>query len=272
MRRYWLILALLFASTANAQVYTHDLLVLYTQKAATRLGVATIRTRLDDAITLANAAHTLSGTNIHLRVIGFEQTAVVESGNFTTTGVMLTQDAAAKNRRNQLGADFVLLISEDTGCGGWGQLSWSWNNGTMTALESFAVVTSNSLPPAAAGCGSDYVVAHEVGHMQGLAHNREDAGTAGTQAGYNFGYRVCAANGFRDIMSYGCPTMTVTVLGRFSDPKVTYNGYPIGIDYAVDPTHAADASRQLRENAPLLANFRTAAVKIPNPPTNLTVN
>jgi hypothetical protein len=250
MKRAWILLmmALLFSAPAKA-VVTHDVLVLYTQKVETRWGVG-LRDKVDRAIALANGAHTNSRTGIVVRVLAFEKTSFVESGNFFTTRSNLANNTAVKTRRNQLGADFVLLVSEDTGCGG---AASNWR--TSTTLDAFAVVTSSSLPPASWVCGNNLTVAHEIGHMQGLAHNREDD-SAGLQAGYRYGYRVCAVGGFRDLMSYPCPNVNVPIVARFSNPLAFYNGLPFGIAYEVAPYQAADSVRYLKEVGPLTSSFR----------------
>jgi hypothetical protein len=256
--RYLLVLALMVISAAAEAVapppVTHDVLVLYTQKAATRWGEG-LRAKVDKAIAYTNGAHTNSRTGIVVRVLAFEQTAFVESGNFFNTRSALASNTAIKARRDQLGADLVLLVSEDTGCGGAGSNWRTFSGGQTTSLEAFAVVTSSSLPPASWVCGNNLTVAHEIGHMQGLGHNREDD-SAGLQAGYRFGYRICAPGGFRDLMSYPCPNVNVPIVARFSNPKAFYNGLPFGIAYEVAPYQAADSVRYLKETAPLIANFR----------------
>jgi hypothetical protein len=250
--RYLIVLALLFAAPAKA--VTHDVLVLYTQKAATRWGVG-LRDKVDKAIAYTNGAHTNSRTGIVVRVLAFEQTSFAETGNFFNTRSALASNAAVKSRRDQLGADLVLLVSEDTGCGGSGSNWRTFSGGRTTSLEAFAVVTSSSLPPASWVCGNNLTVAHEIGHMQGLGHNREDD-SAGLQAGYRFGYRICAVGGFRDLMSYPCPNVRVPIVARFSNPNAFYNGLPFGIAYDVAPFQAADSVRYLKEVAPLIADFR----------------
>jgi hypothetical protein len=239
-----LILALLIC--APAQAVTHDVLVLYTEKASVRQGIQ-LFTKVSAAIATTNKAHSNSGTGIQVRVLAYEPSPMQENGNFTITGPQLTQNAAVKARRDALGADLVLLISEDSGCGGWGSMMWAkGSSGQLTYLEAFAVVTSS--------CLSGLTVAHEIGHMQGLMHNREDSGIDGTKPGFHFGYRVCGQ--FRDVMSYDCPGIKTPQIARFSDPTALYNGLPLGIAYEVAPTQAADAVRQLKINGPLIAAFR----------------
>jgi hypothetical protein len=242
--RILILLGLLMA--AEAQAVTHDVLVLYTENASVRRGIK-LFSSVSTAIATTNKAHANSGTGIEVRVLAYEPSPMQESGSFYTTHSQLAANAAVKARRNALGADLVLLVTEDSGCGGWGSLWWTWNSSGMTSLEAFAVVTSS--------CLTGLTVAHEIGHMQGLDHNREDSSNP-TASGYHFGYRICAPGGFLTVMSYKCPGLNLPQLKQFSDPTATYNGLPLGIAYEVAPTQAADAVRQLKINAPLIANFR----------------
>jgi hypothetical protein len=253
MSRLKSLLLVLFALLPlTAEAVTHDILVLYTNAAAARRGVQLFGL-VSTAISTTNKVHTDSGTGIQVRILAYEPSPMQESGNFTITGPQLTQNAAVKARRDALGADLVLLVSEDSGCGGWGSMMWAkGSGGQLTYLEAFAVVTSS--------CLSGLTVAHEIGHMQGLLHNREDSGADGLASGFHFGYRVCAVGGFRDVMSYQCPGINVTQLKRFSDPTALYNGIPMGIAYEVAPYQAADAVRQLKINGPLIAVFRNSNV------------
>jgi hypothetical protein len=263
--------ALVFIGQANAAEVTHDILATYTQKSVDKWGVPTLHSKIATSVASANKAHADSGTGITLRILSFEPSLIQESGNFYTTHNNLRASVATKTRRDQIGADIVLMVTEDPGCGGAASLWWTWNP-NLTMLDSFAVVTSNTLQATASSpCAGDLTVAHEFGHAQGLLHDRESEPVEGLKAGYHFGYKVCTANGFRTVMSYKCPSINVPQLARFSDPTASYNGIPMGIAYETAPYQAADAVRQLKKNAPIIANFRNAVVPMPPAPPTLTL-
>ena len=122
----------------------------------------------------------------------------------------------------------------------------------MKAVDSFAVVKAPALTGA--------TVAHELGHMQGLDHNRENASEP-VPGKFHYGFRVCAGDGFRDIMSFGCPKgARVPIIQQYSNPRLTYNGYKTGVDPAEDPANAADAARGLDDMAVFIAMFREPPV------------
>ena len=56
-------------------------------------------------------------------------------------------------------------------------------------------------------------------------------------------------------MSYPCST-SVPRINSFSNPNVTYNGYPTGISYEANPSASADTARTLNNTAALVASYR----------------
>ena len=89
-----------------------------------------------------------------------------------------------------------------------------------------------------------------------LRHDRYVEAAAGTDV-YNYGY-VNTLGKVRDIMSYNnaCAALgfTCTRISYFSNSKLTYNGYKLGIPQGT--AGAADASRKLTEQAAAVAAFR----------------
>jgi hypothetical protein len=89
-------------------------------------------------------------------------------------------------------------------------------------------------------------IAHEIGHILGIRHDRAIDAT-NMPVAYGHGY----VNGdkWRDIMSYnescgGCPRIPF-----WSNPRVMYKGEPTG-------TAAADSARVILENAERVSKFR----------------
>ncbi|HSW34456.1 MAG TPA: hypothetical protein VLH36_12665, partial [Steroidobacteraceae bacterium] len=122
-------------------------------------------------------------------------------------------------------------------------------------------------------CLSGQVLTHEIGHVQGVAHDRETGGNPGAFP-YAHGYRRCAQDGtaFHDIMAYRCSNTPSASLTTFASPDIFYRGYPTGISYELDPAHSADAVRTLNETGPTVAGFRTTGLTPPSGPASLTAD
>lgn len=253
-----------FASaTTVASPVQQDIMVLYTPATLAKLGQAGVDLRIQTGMQAAVTAYTNSDVGIVLRIVYKGLSPVGESG----TGMVATltnyrQNAQVIALRNQYGADMVVLLSEDSDWCGYAYL-WIIDSNGVRTVDAYAVVNS--------GCAADNIsFEHEIGHMQGLAH---DIGTDPTGSGafpYARGYRVCAADGFFDIMSYACTNGTHPVrVKQFSDPAKFFNSYPMGSTV----TPQSDGHRALNDNALTVAAYKaTAAVHTPKPPTNLAVH
>ena len=168
----------------------------------------------------------------------------------------LKNNTTVRSLRDSLAADMVVLVSENTDYCGYATLWYSYS-GSSTNWDAYAAVNS--------GCLSNQVLAHEVGHMQQLDHNRENA-TGMAAYAYSYGYRLCSSGGFYDIMSYACST-GVPKINYFSNPNVTYNGYPTGISYEANPGNSAETARTLNNTAAQVANYRVGSGSVaPTPP------
>lgn len=106
-------------------------------------------------------------------------------------------------------------------------------------------------------------LAHEFGHNMGSAHDRDHAGSPGVFP-YSYGYQS-PQRSFRTIMSYDCPAGGCPRINQWSNPRTTYDGEPMGIEYDTAPDRAADVARSMNEAAELVANFRSVCVV--DPPT-----
>ena len=251
-----------YATTATGAI-VQDVLILYTANAAGAYGQATLESMIQSAVESAHQAYQNSKVNVALQVVGLQQAPLSEGSGMVETLLALRDNSTVRALRDKLAADMVVLVSQDSNyCGYAGY--WVTNTSTGPDTDAYAVVYTK--------CLSNHTLAHEIGHLQGLGHNRENEGGTPSYP-YAYGYRVCATDGFRDVMSYSCSTSVPRVL-QFSNPYVYYNGYATGIAYEADPAKAAEAARALNNNASKVAAFRgssTPTATVPAAPSSLAI-
>lgn len=257
------------ATTTLAAPVVHDVIVLYTNASVAAYTEANVRSKITTAIADANTAYANSVVGVTLRLLYMGPSPVQESGTgMVNTLTNFRSNAQVIALRNQYGADFAVLVSQDSD---WCGYAYLWVNvlNNVRTVDAYAVNATSCLPR------PTQVLAHEIGHLQGLTHDRASAGNSSPPTyPYGYGYRVCTSTGLRDIMSYACTNGTSPpMLVQFSNPRLSFNGQPTGIDYAVDPANAADASRALNDNAASVAAYKDAVSQtVPMPPTGLTVH
>lgn len=246
---------------ADLAPVTQDLLVLYTPAAAARHGSGTLESMIAGGVAAANEAYRNSDVGISLRLLDVRRAAtVVESPQGMIDSLAaLRSSPEARNLREQLGADIVLLVNESRDWCGYAYIMYS-------PLDDYS---GNAYAAVQSGCIASDMIAHEIGHIQGLMHDRESTRENGALP-YGRGYRVCGPNGFRDVMSYACPGASVTRVRQFSNPSKLYRNQPMGIAYETNPLASADAARALNETAAIVAGYRNAASDLPIAPAGLT--
>ena len=253
-----------------------DLLVGYSSTIANELGSQSAAvTLMSNLAATANAAYANSGVNTRLRLVHVmpvtygDTTANKEAlqqltGYNDTTQQPITPNSAFNSlraARNEYGADLVAFVRsyrepEQAGCG------IAWQLGTpsraiSTADEAFGyAVVGNGYDVGSDNntyfC-SDYALAHELGHLMGQAHNREDAIAPGAHT-YAYGYRETSPTGFFTIMAYPAADSQIEA-PFFANPAVNYLGRPVG-------TATANNVASMNQTMPVVSMFRATVVPV----------
>lgn len=203
---------------------TYDVLVLYTVTARDEAGgTDQMLAEIQLAVDTTNQAYEDSFQGLRARLVFAYGTEYAESIDHEADRDNLADpdDGLMDNAhgfRDLYGADFVVLIVGDVndGCG----IAFCTPSGSG---EGFCVVKRS--------CASDnWTFAHEIGHLQGLAHNREDAGTGCNHDCYSYGHRFTGDDGvgYRTVMSYDNDAQEFERIGIFSNPYVFWQGVACG--------------------------------------------
>jgi len=230
------------APDAGATAATMDVMVVYTPNARAAVGgTAAMEALIDLAEAETNTAYANSDVASRIRLVHRYEVDYTTSGNFNTDLNRLTavDDGYMDDvhpLRDQYGADLVsLLIDDNDYCG----IAWLMTNlSTSFAGYAFSVVYHD--------CATGYYsFGHEIGHNQGCAHDRDNAGDA--LFPYSYGWRFYGQDGkqYRTVMAYSPGTR----IDHFSSPLVTYQGTPTG-------TANEDNARSIDEAAATVAAFR----------------
>lgn len=230
-----------------------DVLCVYTTLAKNAAGgAANLQARFQNAIDAANGAFTNSGINtggvnrLQLRVAGYAEVSYDEvAPNWINhlQRVTETADGFMDNvhaLRDQFKADTVALAVDDTRFIG-GAAWWAiWNQ-----KDAFACVNWRTMG------GGDLLLAHEIGHNFGCAHDYENDATAPTSyaRGHYFTHN---GQTYGTIMSYPGTNR----LAMYSNPNLIAPGTNKPAGVPIGQTRAAYNALMIQQSRWTLANYR----------------
>ena len=230
-----------------------DMMVVYTPAARQYAGgTVAMQSLIEMAVAETNAGYANSGVLQRLRLVHTEEVDYTETPTSPFDNALMALRNPADGLidevhvlRDTYGADMVnLVINRNTHCG------LAYQMGAPSAAfeaYAFSVVSRLCLT-------GTYTLAHELGHNQGAAHDR-DHGREGTFP-YSFGYQA-PDRAFRTIMANECPGFCPPV-NYWSNPDVFYQDQPTGIAHT-EPD-AADNRLTLNQTRQIAANWRPSVV------------
>jgi len=256
------------STQAEGATVIQDLLVAYPPEVTARYGgVGATEAAIANHVAAINQSYSDSQVDIQLNLVDTVALSQSQSGNMSLTLSRLrsTSDGyydEVHPLRDQLGADLVAMLTTETRYCGIAYLNHPQNSGE----DAWAF----SVTSAYAGYAClPLTLGHEIGHNQGLCHNREETGCTNPAYLYGYGYRVCG--NFRTIMSYSCSGETR--IYNFANPSISYAGLPTGIAEVDNPQNSSEAWRALNDSALDVGDWRgCSALVAPLDPTLMSVS
>lgn len=191
------------------------------------------RPAMAQALQDANAYMANSFVDITYELAGYFDADYAETGKSSQLGDLTDTArplaASVVPVREALKADLVTMYS------------------TTKAYCGMAYVTSNrATATSVVPCLSS--MSHELGHNLGATHNWEPGNQEGNPT-YMFGYRYTGTPRFRTQMSYDCSGGTCPRVPYHSNPRLTYEGVPLGT------VRNHDVARRFNERRETVENF-----------------
>ena len=203
-----------------------DVMIYYTPSARAEAGgVNAMNAECQLAVDVANQTYVASAVTNQVTLIFRGEINYTEAGSVESDRNRLKGDwdgymDQVHADRDFYGGDFVALFVRDSDADACG-IAYCTPSG---ASEGFCVVNWT--------CASgNFSFAHEIGHLQGCAHNREDAGSGCNADCYSFAHRFQSASQslWRTVMAYDTDPGTFTRIGRWSNPDILFDGVPCGV-------------------------------------------
>jgi hypothetical protein len=197
-----------------------NMLLVYSDQAAARLGASAMKARLLEGVRLTNEAAENSLANFYLRVAGVMQQEMPGETLGEALSIMRS-NTPVQEQRNLLAADAVYYEGTESGCG------LAYVNQNPSAYNMAGTGSLN--------CGTT-VMRHEFGHNMGLNHGGEPSAAFPYAQGYSKLATVMGGN----------------AIPYFSTPKL----YTKDLGLALGVEDQIDAVRMLNRNAPAVSQFR----------------
>ena len=253
--------------------FTIDVAVFYTPAAREEAGgAAEIEAVIDLMVAETNEAYQASGVHHRLELVARSEVQYAEAGDFRDIGRLANPSDGYMDEvhaiRDRTGADLVHLV-------------FNYQEHPFSGVAYFG----GAFGLTCQYCGGG-TFAHELGHNMGLRHDRyaqlySEIGRGPVTLDPAFGYvnqpalAVSAARSRRwvTIMSYHTQCSDTyarcSELLRFSNPRQSYNGDPLGVPFGSGGsgvTGAADAAAVLNATGPAVALWRDHVLRPNRPP------
>ena len=230
-----------------------DLLVAYTPAAEASLGgAAKVQAAIARAVDDVNYVLRNSRVRVSIRLVGTVRVEYDETRNYERDVVRLEgetdghMDAVHAARFDQR-ADLVSLFVGSKGKGNTIGTAYRMmkRNAPDNDSRAFSVVHAKS------AAGPSHVLAHELAHNFGAAHDNDNGSSEPVVAPYAHGFKgFIDGEQVRDVMGQP-PGRT---LPYFSNPRIKHGGERLGDE------RTADVARLIEETATIVANYREEKV------------
>ncbi|WP_328188233.1 carbohydrate binding domain-containing protein [Marinobacter sp. OP 3.4] len=253
---HWLAGVSLAMGSAVSQANQVDVLVYYTDEAASTSSGEDIDARIVSYVEHANQAYRNSDIDLQLRLVGTER---VQGSYGSVDGSVLGRfrtDSTVARQRREYGADLVALISTPQSTAGGYVCGVGYQPGGSEGSGNFySNASAYGYSMTGVNCGYNTFV-HELGHNMSLGHSHAQ-NSFGSVFPWGRGHGVSGL--FSTIMAYPQSYGTRNHLAQFASPDQNRcEGQPCGVDS--NRNDGADAVTAVNSLAAQVADFMPTAV------------